>query len=112
MVVRAGAGGWFVMREIVYDFDEFRRKVDAGRGVHHDGDVEVLGGCVYKVTFRVYGVSKGGHVLVFEVATIVNGLRRPEKTAEELIKEALDGLEAKYARPLNSTPGRWDDVPE
>lgn len=98
------------MREVVYDFEEFREKVDDKRGIHHDASIEVLGGGVYKVLFRLFGVSRGGeHVIVFERARTVSVAERPELETSELLKEVLSELEKEYAEPLSSTPGRWEE---
>lgn len=98
------------LKEVVYDFDEFRKKVDASRGVHHAAGVEqVLPPTVSKLVFRMYGVSKDGHVLVFENVRVIDRLQHPEKEVGELVREALDELERRFAEPLRSTPGRWEE---
>lgn len=99
------------LKEIVYDFNEFRKKVDTRRSVHHSADVEqIVPPTVSKLVFKMFGVSKEGeHVLVFECVRLIDRLQHPEKEVGELVKEALDELERRFAEPLGSTPGRWEE---
>lgn len=98
------------LKEVVYDFDEFKKKVDTSRSVHHDADVkQILPPTVSKLVFRMYGVSKDGHVLVFKKVRVIDQLQHPEKEVGELVREALDELERQFSKPLGSTPGRWEE---
>ena len=98
------------MKEVVYDFEEFKEKVNVERGIHHSAAVEpILPPTVQKVVFRMYGISKDGQILMFEHVKVVDSMQHPELKPEECIKEALKELEAKFARPLGSTPGRWEE---
>jgi hypothetical protein len=108
------------MMEVVYNYDEFKSRVDVSKPVHHDAWREGKDehGIFYELTFRIYGISKnGGHVLVFETKAMVSTLDIPKEyhksnnAYENLklwVKDIFDRLAKEKAEPLGSTPGRWE----
>jgi len=107
------------MKEVVYDFDEFREKVSTTDPIHHSCVGRYLDeeGIVYEITFRIYGVSKEGkHIIIFETKRRIDTLSKEfnEKWSkgsfhEQLnaaIKTLLGEFKKKYAIPIGSTEGR------
>jgi len=109
------------MKEVVYDFDEFKKKASMADPMHHScmGRYIDKEDIVYGLTFRIYGVSReGGHIIVFEAK------RRLDTLSEEFnekwpkrnlygqlnaaIKTLLDELKKAYAAPVGSTEGRLE----
>ena len=89
------------MKEVVYDFEEFKAKVDSSKPIHHSCWHKALDeyGIIYEVEFKVYGISKDGNLLIFEF--------RDKKFGEKL-KDVYQKLVEKFAKPLGSTEGRWE----
>jgi|SRR5579863_5235612 len=87
--------------EVLGDIEEFDFKVDKSKPIHYRDwyNVEPHGRRIY-FKFRIYGIAKQGHVLVFEIRFdggpfyLQEGQRR------------LAGLVQDYAIPLGATPGR------
>ncbi|MEM3618388.1 MAG: hypothetical protein QXK47_04865 [Candidatus Bathyarchaeia archaeon] len=108
------------MREVVYDFEDFKARVDMSKPLHHDAYRKPLDrhGIYYRLRFRIYGLSKdGGHVLVFENHADLSTLDIPKEyqksnNAYENLnvwcKALLEKFEKEKAEPLGSTPGRWE----
>ena len=109
------------MKEIVYDFDEFKNKVSMGSPIHHScvGRFADKQGILYNLTFRVYGVSRdGSHILIFETTRRLDTLSKGfnEKWTEGdfhsrlniAIKDTLEELRKTYAVPIGSTEGRLE----
>lgn len=95
------------MREVVFNYQEFCSKVDRAKPVHHSGHIQSVRGVpfLYKVAFRIYGVSKDGHVIVFEDIQRVDGVGQE---LNEKVKALYSQLTEKFAKPLGSTEGRWE----
>ena len=107
------------MKEVVYDFEEFKAKVDSSKPIHHEGFTKALDkhGILHEVLFRMYGVSKDGHLLVFEHRELLDSLNIPKefckthnayKDLQIYAKHVYEKLVEKYAKPLGSTEGRWE----
>ena len=108
------------MKEVVYDFEEFKAKVDSGKPVHHQAVRRCLDrhGFTHELVFRVYGVAReNGHLLVFEHREVLNSLNIPKefckshnalKDLQIYAKHVYEKLVEKYAKPLGSTEGRWE----
>lgn len=96
------------MREVVFDFEEFKAKVDTAKPIHH---------CVYrKCTDRRHGIfyrlefwmtalpkNSGNYILCFyaERRTTISDRDRDGD------KEWVNGMVKKFAEPLGSTEGEW-----
>ncbi len=92
------------MKEVIYDFEEFKAKVDIAKPLHHCCMRKATDkrGFFYRLTFRVYGIDKNnGHVLIFErqKRTTIAELEEHPKDYKEFVDE--------YAKPLGSTEGEW-----
>ena len=90
------------MKEIVYDYEEYKRKVDTHKPIHHRGVRKQVDrhGVFFKLVFEICGVNKeSGTVLVFEnpKITTIASLRSQ--------KRLYDNFVEKYAKPLGSTEG-------
>jgi hypothetical protein len=109
------------MKEFVYDFGEFKKKVSTAGPIHHScmGRYIDKEGIVYGLTFRVYGVSReGGHIIVFETRRRLDTLSKEfnEKWPKgnlygqlnAAIETLLDELKKAYAAPVGSTEGRLE----
>ena len=97
------------MKEIVFDYEEFKRKVDQTKPMHHcvwRKCVDEKHGVFYRLFFRLYGLSKeGGHIIVWQIerrTTISSG---DEKADGEWYKAVVK----KYCEPLGSTEGEWSE---
>jgi hypothetical protein len=91
------------MKEVVYDLDEFKEKVSYGQPIHHTGMRRTLDkrGMFHELIFRIYGVSREGHIIIYE--QIVKSSITEEKEWKKMFYE----FEEKYAKPLGSTEGEW-----
>jgi hypothetical protein len=90
------------MREIVYDFEEFKRKVDATKSIHHRGVRKQVDrhGVFFKLMFEICGVNKKtGTVLIFENPKITTIASLSSQ------KRLYDTFVQQYAEPLGSTEG-------
>jgi hypothetical protein len=93
------------MKERVFSFEEFQRRVDRGKPVHwvvYEKCVDPKYGVFYRLWLSVTGLdSEDGHVIEFyQEATVTVG----EKEEREKI---VGGWREKYVEPLNATPGEW-----
>ncbi len=88
------------MKEILYNYEEFKNNVDKTKPIHHSAKIKTRNGFFYKLIFRLYGVNKNNsNIIIFEA----------QKTStfadiEQQQKEYLNFVE-KYAKPLGSTEG-------
>jgi hypothetical protein len=93
-----------MITEVLYDYQEFCRELDHSKRIHWDAWSKANGksGLFFTLIFRIYGISRKGHILAFEFNWnySVADEERKKKLLETLIKE--------YAEPLAATPGRWE----
>ena len=105
--------------EFVYSIDEFKAKVDMSKPLHHDAWRNSIDehGIFYELTFRIYGISKKGHVLVYESKARINTLDIPKEYHKTnnanqnlvlWVKDIYEKFAKETAIPLGSTPGRWE----
>jgi hypothetical protein len=92
------------MKEIIYDIEEFKAKVDETKPLHHCAMRKSVDqhGIFYRIIFRIYGIDKNnGHVLIFETQkrTTVTELEQHPKDYQNFVE--------KFAKPLGSTEGMW-----
>jgi len=90
------------MKEVVFDYEEFKQKVDLAKPLHHYGCKRRIDkyGAVVKLETWIEGVSKAGHIIAFYM----------EKYAEaygDESKNMYHQFAEKYAKPLGSTEGMW-----
>lgn len=109
------------MKEILYNFDEFKAKVDLEKPLHHSAWRKPLDkdGIYYELTFRVYGVHKGfNHLLIFEwkerlsMLDIPDQYRKSHNAYDDLnlwFQERYRELAEKYGKSMGSTEGRWEE---
>ena len=96
------------MKEVVYDFEEFKAKVDLSKPIHHSAWVKVVDqyGVVRQLEFKIFGISESrGNIVVFEVRELFQGFG---KEGNQKAKEIYEKFVEKYAKPLGSTEGRWE----
>ena len=95
------------MREIVFDYEEFKRKVNVAKPIHHcawSKCVDKEHGVFYRITFRLCGLSsEGGHIISWQAERRTTISDMDKKADEEWYK----ALVKKYAEPLGSTEGEW-----
>ena len=95
------------MKEIVFDYGEFKRKVDVAKPIHHclwRICVDKKHGVIYRLTFRLFGLSKeGNHILVWQTQRLTT----ISSTDAKANKEWYSDIVKKYAEPLGSTEGEW-----
>lgn len=108
------------MKEVVYDFDEFKAKVDQNKAIHHHAVTKAIDrhGICHELVFRLFGVSKNdSHLVIFEHREILDSLNIPKEFQKThnayqdlrvYAKHVYDQLVEKFAKPLNSTEGRWE----
>lgn len=91
------------MKEVVYDLDEFKAKVDHSKPIHHTGIRETADkrGIFHTLKFRIYGISKKGHIIIYEQ------IIKSRITEQEKWKSMFDEFGEKLAKPLGSTEGEW-----
>ena len=92
------------MKEIVYDIEEFKAKVDKAKPLHHYAMRKSIDqhGIFYRIIFRIYGIDKNnGHILIFETQkrTTIAEVEQHQKDYKAFVE--------KYAKPLGSTEGAW-----
>ena len=92
------------MRELLYEYEEFKAKVDRSKPVHHRAVQKPLDkhGVFVSLVFQIYGLDRNnGHVLVFEAE------KRASQADPETCRKAYREFAQKYAEPLGSTEGAW-----
>jgi hypothetical protein len=92
------------LKEVVYDIEEFKAKVDTTKPVHHCAMRKSVDkyGVFYRIIFRIYGIEKNSsHILIFEAQ---EPIAMPELKQQWKVYEKL---REKYAKPLGSTEGAW-----
>jgi hypothetical protein len=92
------------MKEIVYDIEEFKARVDESKPLHHCAKCKSVDkyGVFYRIVFRIYGIDKkNGHIIIFEAQkrASVAEVQQHQKRYERFVE--------KYAEPLGSTEGMW-----
>ena len=97
------------MKEVVFDFEEFKERVNMEKPLHYTVMYRNPDGCgaFYYVKLHIFGVSKQGHIIVFETEQKLNTLTEPKPI--EIVRKTADKLVETYAKPLNATPGRWEE---
>ena len=103
------------MKEIVYNYEEFAKKVDKNQPIHHNSEVIYLNNLKtkYRIWIRVYAVAQGGNIIIFEGYLEVDALTDEfiQKYKTDIAKgllEIRDSMVEKYAKPLGSTEGRLE----
>ena len=92
------------MKEIIYDYTEFKNRLDPARSIHHNGIRENIDkhGLFFRLRFRIFALDKKeGHVLIFEA------FKRSSLAEYENHKKDYDDFVEKFAKPLGSTEGEW-----
>ena len=92
------------MKEVIYDFEEFKAKVDKAKPIHHDAIRKSIDkqGIFYQIVFRIYGIDKNnGNIIIFEA------IKRTTIMEEKKHPEDYKNFVEKYAKPLGSTEGMW-----
>jgi hypothetical protein len=92
------------MKEIIYDIEEFKAKVDKTKPLHHCAMRKSIDqhGVFYRIIFRIYGIDKNnGHILIFETQ------KRTSIAELEQHPQDYKAFVQKYAKPLGSTEGAW-----
>ncbi|RLI40301.1 hypothetical protein DRO69_13090 [Candidatus Bathyarchaeota archaeon] len=92
------------MKEIIYDYEEFKNRLDPTKTIHHNGIRENIDkqGLFYRLRFRIYALDKkDGHVLVFEA------IKRTTLAEYENHRKDYESFVEKFAKPLGSTEGEW-----
>jgi hypothetical protein len=86
----------------VLRYDEFLEKLDEYKPIHHTS-FSVLEPRKKEVRskFRIYGISKAGHLLIFERVFESSAFGGSNPIAVE-----ISNLITQFALPLGSTPGR------
>ena len=105
------------MIEVIFNYEEFKKKLDSNKPIHHECWNKPLDKhCIlHELTFKIYGVSKEGHLLIFETKERHNILDIPFKTSNAIentrrfLHERYLKLVEQYANPLGSTEGRWEN---
>jgi hypothetical protein len=105
------------MIEVVFNYEEFKDKVDSSKPLHHECWNKPLDKhCIlHELTFRIYGISKNNnHLLIFErkerhslLDIPLHGGNALEDMRRFLYDRFLKLVE-EYAKPLGSTEGRWE----
>jgi hypothetical protein len=92
------------MKEVVYDFSEFKAKVDLSRPVHHHGFKKCIDGqgIFFRLEFHLEEISKdGGHVVCYYAQ------KRTTIAESEQDMKWYNKMVDSYAKPLGSTEGEW-----
>jgi chromosome segregation ATPase len=102
---RLGFRIWKLEKEIFLNYEDFLKVVDKEKPIHHIMRISPLDqyGAFKRVEFRVYGISKGGHIVIFYAEKVVDTIEL-EKKSKQIYEEFYE----KYAKPLNSTEGWWE----
>jgi hypothetical protein len=94
------------MKEVIFDYEEFKGKVDTTKPIHHCAWRKGIDkhGVFYRIEFRILGISKNGnHIVVWHAerrTTISDSDRKADKEWYNQVVET-------YAKPLGSTEGEW-----
>ena len=92
------------MKEYLYNYQDFKAKVDTTRQIHHSALIKPADqyGAFQRLIFRIYGLDKNHHhIIIFETSLLLSVIS-PDQT-----QKAYQKLVQKYAKPLGSTEGRW-----
>ncbi len=93
------------MKERVFDFEEFKRRVDANKPIHwavREKCVDPKLGVLYRMWLSITGLSvEGGHIVEFYQETTVM------IADEEKKKQTVEEWKSRYVEPLKATPGEW-----
>lgn len=90
------------MKEVIYDFEEFKNAIDLQGPLHHVGERKCIDkqGIFYEIIFRIYGVSKkDGHIVIFEA------MKRTTILEEKDHQKDYVAMVDKWAKPIHSTEG-------
>jgi hypothetical protein len=92
------------MKEVIFDYEEFKGKIDRTQPIHHccvRKCIDPKNGIFYRLTFRIFGVSKNGnHIIIYHLerrTTIADPEENNHKWYVDLV--------TKFAKPLGSTEG-------
>jgi hypothetical protein len=107
------------MMEFCYKLEDFKNRVDLSKPLHHDFWREPLDkeGIFHQLIFRIYGIAKDNHIIVYETRLNVSTLDIPKeyhKTNNAYdnlrlwVKDLSEKISKEKAEPLGSTPGRWE----
>jgi len=95
------------MIEVVFDYNEFKEKVDISKPLHHHAITKSTdsNGIFYRIEFRLQGVSKDsdGH-LVMWIAQRRTSISSEDRKGD---REWYEQLVKEFAEPLGSTEGEW-----
>jgi hypothetical protein len=89
------------MREIVFNYEEYKRKVNSDKPIHHCGMRKPIDkhGLFFKLVFRIYGVNREtGNIIIYENLKTTFADHDSQKGLYQKFAE-------KYAKPLGSTEG-------
>lgn len=101
------------MKEYVYDFEEFVRKINSAFTPHHTLRYRCIDkhGLVYRCAFTITApAAEHGHIVVFKLEKDLS------KTSKEVcekgglsqaVQSLYDELVEKYGKPVGSTEGYW-----
>lgn len=95
------------MREVVFDYAEFKEKVDLGKPIHHcaySRCIDRQHGVFYRITFQIMGISKNGNHVVMWIAERRTTISERDRNED---KNWYDKLVKDFALPLGSTEGEW-----
>lgn len=90
------------MKEIIYDYDEFKNAIDLQGPLHHVGERKCIDkhGIFYEIIFRIYGISKKNrHIVIFEAR------HRTTIMEEKQHQKKYIDMTEKWAKPIGSTEG-------
>jgi len=92
------------MKEVIFNYEEFKGKIDTSKPVHHCAWHKSIDkyGVFYRIEFRIFGISKNGnHIVIWhtEHKTTITERKEAQTWYNEIVK--------KYAKPLGSTEGEW-----
>jgi len=100
-------------KEIIHDYEEFCKKLDNTKPIHHDcvGEWIDKHGILYRMTFHIYAISKQGCILIYEVIKDINTLskeffNRYRTERYRGFQEIYNKIVEELAKPLGSTEGR------
>ncbi|MEM3728572.1 MAG: hypothetical protein QXF75_05175 [Candidatus Bathyarchaeia archaeon] len=92
------------MREILFDYDEFKNRLDPSKPVHHCFYIKGLDkhGIFYRLEFWVTGVSKDANRIIAFYSE-----RRSTIGEKDADQKWMDEMAKRFAKPLGSTEGEW-----
>jgi hypothetical protein len=98
-LIKSRSGGFI---EVLLDSDEFKAKLDPDKPLHYRDWFDIGGPHSTRLhfKFRLYGMSRDGHVLVFERRFDESFVNAGEG------QRRLNDLVEQFAKPLGATPGR------